>query len=235
LHELHELDYKSAFSQVKTNHFNKSNDSSENNINHSNPINKSPERKNKSNPSFNSTFKSVSINNSPSANSPNLFDQTCYFSPIAPSDYCSINSRNDSLKDKMPESAVDSNEANQLISSPIILNDRKIKEPNSLDCKRLQRAKSLINSNTIKQFNSLNRRGSKIYDSSQEFIDHLDKESPFYEGKFATTRHHSLIPSEKKPIDLSPVLKNESLKILDQVHNNTDDDIFTVLGKQYTF
>lgn len=193
-----------------------------------------------SNPSFNSTLKSVPIeksDSSPSNNSSNRLDQTCYFSPITPSDYCSLNSFNYTPKQKMSDitniqtNVNHNDDSKPLFSSPIKSSERKAKESQSLDYKRTKRAQSLVNPGSIRQFQLLNRRGSKIYGSSQEFLDHLDKEQPFYEGKYATSRHHSLKPTECKPNDLPPVLKNESLKFLDQAQKNTDDDIFTVLGE----
>lgn len=208
-----------------------------------NQENKLPEnRKNSmSNPSFNSTPKSVLIeksDSSPSNNSSNLLDQTCYFSPITSSNYCSHNSLNYTPEKMSDITNIQTNakhehkdDSKPLFSSPIKSSGRKVREPQSVDYKRTKRAQSLVNPGSIRQFQLLNRRGSKIYGSSQEFLDHLDKEQPFYEGMHATSRHHSLVPTECKPIDLSPVLKNKSLKILDQAQKNTDDDIFTVLGE----
>merc|ERR1712127_557943 len=72
---------------------------------------------------------------------------------------------------------------------------------------------------------------SKIYGSSQEFLNNIDTITPSHEACFATSRHH-LLPIEQENLATAlhqPVISNKSVKILDKNHNNSKDNIFTVL------
>lgn len=95
-----------------------------------------------------------------------------------------------------------------------------------------KRACSLTNPNVLRQF-QLNRKKSRIYSSSQDFLDNIDTALPMNnEACFATTHpiHHlHQLQEDRKLLCNSPkTIENKTVKILDKNHNNKADDLFTV-------
>lgn len=235
LNDLNELDYKSAFSYVKSTHTNQQTtqglSSGKNILNHS-----SNSSSREATSSLNSTFKSTrsdinSTFNSISNNSSAL-DPSIYFSPITvPS-----NSNSPSMDKSVIETKIESETPVSPHLHPCIRRRQSLypSTHSSAISGGFKKRHSLANPSVLQQFQIENRlkNDHHIYGSSQEFLAHLDMDiiKSNNEATFATTHHpfHS-IPADQRIISPSAIT-NKSLKILDKNHKNQADSIFTIFA-----